>query len=185
LCGPSSINLPNALANAYLDSVPFLVVTGNIPTTQFGRGAFHELYRHYQADYPSTVRSMCKHVFQPRAIPGAGKRLERRTRETYLRTCSPLRQWSIIAQRATGWERRGKMFANGRTAGQCQERTYSRQSCYWAAAVPGEAGKRRARVQYAMVVTPGDGAGPAPPLGLGFCGACAVGRINPDDFARN
>jgi acetolactate synthase-1/2/3 large subunit len=64
-CGPGSVNLPIALANAYLDSVPFLAVTGNVPTTQFNRGAFQELYRQYQADYPSTVRAMCKQVFQP------------------------------------------------------------------------------------------------------------------------
>src|SRR6185436_19194667 len=64
-CGPGSANLPIALANAYLDSVPFLAVTGNIPTTQFGRGAFQELYRQYQADFPSTVRTMCKKVYQP------------------------------------------------------------------------------------------------------------------------
>jgi acetolactate synthase-1/2/3 large subunit len=64
-CGPGSTNLPIALANAYLDSVPFLAVTGNIPTSQFNRGAFQELYRHYQADFPSTVRTMCKRVFQP------------------------------------------------------------------------------------------------------------------------
>jgi thiamine pyrophosphate-dependent acetolactate synthase large subunit-like protein len=64
-CGPGSVNLPIALANAYLDSVPFLAITGNIPTSQFGRGAFQELYRQYQADFPSTVRAMCKHVFQP------------------------------------------------------------------------------------------------------------------------
>ena len=64
-CGPGSANLPIALANAYLDSVPFLAVTGNIPTTQFGRGAFQELYRQHQADYPSTVRAVCKRVFQP------------------------------------------------------------------------------------------------------------------------
>jgi acetolactate synthase-1/2/3 large subunit len=57
--------LPIALANAYLDSVPFLAVTGNVPTSQFNRGAFQELYRQYQADYPSTVRTMCKQVFQP------------------------------------------------------------------------------------------------------------------------
>ena len=64
-CGPGSMNLPIALANAYLDSVPFLAVTGNVPTSQFNRGAFQELYRHYQADFPSTVRAVCKKVFQP------------------------------------------------------------------------------------------------------------------------
>lgn len=64
-CGPGSANLPISLGNAYLDSVPFLAITGNVPTTQFNRGAFQELYRHYQADFPSTVRSYCKKVFQP------------------------------------------------------------------------------------------------------------------------
>jgi acetolactate synthase-1/2/3 large subunit len=64
-CGPGSANMPIALANAFLDSVPFLAVTGNVPTSQFNRGAFQELYRHYQADYPSTVRAYCKRVFQP------------------------------------------------------------------------------------------------------------------------
>src|ERR1041385_878578 len=64
-CGPGSANLPISLATAYLDSVPFLAVTGNVPTSQFNRGAFQETYRHYQADFPSTVRSCCKHVFQP------------------------------------------------------------------------------------------------------------------------
>src|SRR3989454_7681836 len=64
-CGPGSANLPIALANSFLDSVPFLAVTGNVPTSQFNRGAFQELYRHYQADFPSTVRAYCKRVFQP------------------------------------------------------------------------------------------------------------------------
>jgi acetolactate synthase I/II/III large subunit len=64
-CGPGSANLPICLANSFLDSVPFLAVTGNIPTSQFNRGAFQELYRHYQADFPSTVRAYCKRVFQP------------------------------------------------------------------------------------------------------------------------
>ncbi|MEA3025494.1 MAG: acetolactate synthase large subunit, partial [Alphaproteobacteria bacterium] len=64
-CGPGSMNLPIALATAYLDSVPFLAVTGNVPTSQFGRGAFQELYRQHQADFPSTVRSVCKRVYQP------------------------------------------------------------------------------------------------------------------------
>jgi acetolactate synthase-1/2/3 large subunit len=64
-CGPGSANLPISLGNAFLDSVPFLAITGNVPTSQFNRGAFQELYRHYQADFPSTVRAYCKRVFQP------------------------------------------------------------------------------------------------------------------------
>ncbi|MCA6119612.1 thiamine pyrophosphate-binding protein [Bradyrhizobium sp. WSM 1738] len=64
-CGPGSANLPISLANAFLDSVPFMAVTGNVPTSQFNRGAFQEMYRHHQADFPSTVRTICKKVFQP------------------------------------------------------------------------------------------------------------------------
>jgi acetolactate synthase-1/2/3 large subunit len=64
-CGPGSANLPICLANSFFDSVPFLAVTGNVPTSQFNRGAFQETYRFYQADYPSTVRAYCKRVFQP------------------------------------------------------------------------------------------------------------------------
>ncbi|MGE5202702.1 MAG: thiamine pyrophosphate-binding protein [Acidobacteriota bacterium] len=64
-CGPGSANLPICLANSFFDSVPFLAITGNVPTSQFNRGAFQETYRHYQADFPSTVRAYCKRVFQP------------------------------------------------------------------------------------------------------------------------
>jgi acetolactate synthase-1/2/3 large subunit len=64
-CGPGSANMPICLGNAFLDSVPFFAITGNVPTSQFGRGAFQELYRHRQADFPSTVEAYCKRVFQP------------------------------------------------------------------------------------------------------------------------
>ncbi len=64
-CGPGSANIPISLANAYFDSVPYLAITGNIPTNQFNRGAFQETYRQYQADFPSAVRPFCKRVFQP------------------------------------------------------------------------------------------------------------------------
>lgn len=64
-CGPGSANLPICLGNAFLDSVPYLAVTGNVPTSQFNRGAFQELYRHQAADFPSTVKAYCKRVYQP------------------------------------------------------------------------------------------------------------------------
>src|SRR5690348_1883172 len=40
-CGPGSANLPISPANAFLDSVPFMAVAGNVPTRQLNRGAFH------------------------------------------------------------------------------------------------------------------------------------------------
>ncbi len=64
-CGPGSANLPISLANAFFDSVPFLAITGNVPTSQFNRGAFQETYRYRGGDFPSTVQAYCKRVFQP------------------------------------------------------------------------------------------------------------------------
>src|ERR1700686_2865352 len=63
--GPGSANLPIALGNSFLGSFPFLAGPGNFRPSRFNRGAFQELYRHYQADFPSTVRAYCKRVFQP------------------------------------------------------------------------------------------------------------------------
>src|SRR5262249_19173317 len=57
-CGPGSANIPVCLANAYFDSVPYLAITGNVPTTQFNRGAFQETYRHYQADFTSALEAL-------------------------------------------------------------------------------------------------------------------------------
>jgi len=58
-CGPGS-----AIADLARQCVSrfgaVLAVTANVPTSQFNRGAFQELYRHYQADFPSTVRSYAR-----------------------------------------------------------------------------------------------------------------------------
>jgi acetolactate synthase I/II/III large subunit len=99
-CGPGSANLPISLANAFLDSVPFMAVTGNVPTSQFNRGAFQELYRHYQADFPSTVRSYCKRVFQPTrgelvplAVRQAWKTMVTGSRDRWCLTCRSMCSW--------------------------------------------------------------------------------------------
>ena len=65
LVRPGSTNLPIGASKCIFGLCAVPRSNGNIPTTQFGRGAFQELYRQYQADFPSTVRTMCKHVFQP------------------------------------------------------------------------------------------------------------------------
>ena len=100
-CGPGSANLPISLGNAFLNSVPFMAVTGNVPTTQFNRGAFQELYRHYQADFPSTVRSYCKKVFQPTrgemvplAVRQAWKTMTRAVRARSCSTCPLTCSWN-------------------------------------------------------------------------------------------
>ena len=54
--GPGSATLVMALAVALTDSSAFLAITANVPTSQFNRGPFQEINRHYQADFPNVVR---------------------------------------------------------------------------------------------------------------------------------
>ena len=63
-CGPGSAQLLVALGAALMDSSAMLAITGNVPATQFGRGPFQELGRHYQAEFPSAVRPYVKRAFQ-------------------------------------------------------------------------------------------------------------------------
>ena len=67
-CGPGSCNIPMALACAYMDSSAFLAITANVPTSQFNRAPFQETYRHFQADFPSVIRSYVKRSFQPTRV---------------------------------------------------------------------------------------------------------------------
>src|SRR6266571_1137526 len=62
--GPGSANLPVALGSAFMDSSALLAVTGNVPTTQFGRAPFQETGRYFQADFPSVLRPYVKRSFQ-------------------------------------------------------------------------------------------------------------------------
>ncbi len=67
-CGPGSANLVMALANAYADSSALLALTANVPTQQFNRGPFQELYRQKEADFPSVCRPVVKRSFQPTRV---------------------------------------------------------------------------------------------------------------------
>jgi acetolactate synthase I/II/III large subunit len=71
-CGPGSLNLTMAVANAYYDSSAFLAVTGNVPTTQFNRGPFQETGRQFQGDFNNVMRPYVKRTYQafrPEMIP--------------------------------------------------------------------------------------------------------------------
>ena len=67
-CGPGSLNLAMPVASAFLDSVPFMAITGNVPTQQFSRGPFQETGRHFQGDFNTVMRPYVKRSYQaPRA----------------------------------------------------------------------------------------------------------------------
>ena len=66
--GPGSCNLVMALAVALTDSSALLAITANVPTSQFNRSPFQELYRHFQADFPNVLQPVVKRGFQPSRV---------------------------------------------------------------------------------------------------------------------
>jgi acetolactate synthase I/II/III large subunit len=67
-CGPGSTNMITAISSAMMDSSAFLAITGNVPTSQFGRSPFQETGRHYQAEFPNVMRPYVKKSYQPTRV---------------------------------------------------------------------------------------------------------------------
>lgn len=60
--GPGATNLVTGIATAYMDSVPMVIITGNVPTTVIGTDAFQE------ADIVSITMSITKHSYLVRNV---------------------------------------------------------------------------------------------------------------------
>jgi acetolactate synthase-1/2/3 large subunit len=60
--GPGATNLVTGIATAYMDSVPMVIITGNVPTTVIGTDAFQE------ADIVSITMSIVKHSYLVRDV---------------------------------------------------------------------------------------------------------------------
>ncbi|EFM08599.1 acetolactate synthase, large subunit, biosynthetic type [Paenibacillus curdlanolyticus YK9] len=60
--GPGATNLVTGIATAYMDSVPMVVITGNVPTTVMGTDAFQE------ADIVSITMPITKHSYLVRDV---------------------------------------------------------------------------------------------------------------------
>ena len=68
--GPGATNLVTPIADAYLDSVPMVAITGQVPSHAIGTDAFQE------ANITGVVQSLTKHSFlitEPEDIPSAIK----------------------------------------------------------------------------------------------------------------
>ena len=66
--GPGATNLVTALCDAYMDSVPIVAITGQVPSAAIGTDAFQE------ADITGITMPVTKHnelVTDPARIPGA------------------------------------------------------------------------------------------------------------------
>ncbi|OXM83512.1 biosynthetic-type acetolactate synthase large subunit [Paenibacillus rigui] len=60
--GPGATNLVTGIATAYMDSVPLVIITGNVPTTVMGTDAFQE------ADIVSITMPITKHSYLVRRV---------------------------------------------------------------------------------------------------------------------
>lgn len=58
--GPGNMNIPSALANAFYDSMAFLVIAGGGPTQWYGTGCLEECYRYRPEGWTDVVRPISK-----------------------------------------------------------------------------------------------------------------------------
>ena len=60
--GPGATNLVTGIANAYLDSVPMVAITGNVAVNSLGKDSFQEV------DIVGITQPVVKHNFMVRDI---------------------------------------------------------------------------------------------------------------------
>ena len=90
--GPAATNMVTPLCDAYMDSIPMVCITGQVPTTAIGTDAFQE------CDTVGITRSVTKHnelVTNAADIP----RAVREAKEGAL-TASPRRSWERTSRRS-------------------------------------------------------------------------------------
>ena len=73
--GPGATNLVTGIATAYMDSVPIVAITGNVPLSSLGRDSFQEV------DITGVTMPITKHNFivkdSARSVPHSAKRTSR------------------------------------------------------------------------------------------------------------
>ena len=62
--GPGLTNAATGVANAALDSIPMVVIAGDIPTYYYGRHPHQEVNLHQDADQFQIFRPFCKRVYR-------------------------------------------------------------------------------------------------------------------------
>ncbi|HEY8284553.1 MAG TPA: thiamine pyrophosphate-binding protein [Chloroflexota bacterium] len=66
--GPGAANTAMGIANAYIDSVPILLMTGSVHTHMRGRGVLQELERTQWANFPRMLEPVVKRWWQPSKV---------------------------------------------------------------------------------------------------------------------
>ena len=66
--GPGAVNTAMGVANAYIDSIPLLLLTGSVHTYMRGRGVLQELERTHWANFPRILDPVVKRWWQPSRV---------------------------------------------------------------------------------------------------------------------
>src|SRR5580693_9212279 len=75
--GPGLTNAATGVANAALDSIPMVVIAGDVPSYYFGKHPHQEINVHQDADQCQIFRPFCKRVYRvdrPEDLPRAMER---------------------------------------------------------------------------------------------------------------
>src|SRR5579872_3085925 len=70
--GPGLTNAATGVANAALDSIPMVVIAGDVPSHYFGRHPHQEINLHLDADQFEIFRPFCKRIYRvdrPQDLP--------------------------------------------------------------------------------------------------------------------
>src|SRR6266536_6021079 len=62
--GPGLTNAATGVANAALDSIPMVVIAGDVPTYYFGRHPHQEVNLHMDGDQYEIYRPFCKRIYR-------------------------------------------------------------------------------------------------------------------------
>jgi acetolactate synthase I/II/III large subunit len=66
--GPGAANTAMGVANAYIDSIPLLLLSGSVHTYMRGRGVLQELERTHWANFPRMMEPVVKRWWQPSRV---------------------------------------------------------------------------------------------------------------------
>src|SRR5262245_15582987 len=75
--GPGLTNAATGVANAALDSIPMVVIAGDVPTHYYGRHPHQEVNLHQDADQFQIFRPFCKRVYRVDRVEDLPRAMER------------------------------------------------------------------------------------------------------------
>jgi acetolactate synthase-1/2/3 large subunit len=75
--GPGLTNACTGVANAALDSIPMVVIAGDVPSHYFGRHPHQEVNLHQDADQCQIYRPFCKRVYRVDRVEDLPRTMER------------------------------------------------------------------------------------------------------------